>query len=240
MINKVNISEEKGLLSMQNILIIEDNLEINNLIKETLEKYNYNCTQAFSGSEGLLQININTYSLIILDLMLPGLTGEEFLKKIKGRDSNPVLVISAKESIDSKIECLELGADDYLVKPFDIKELKARVDALIRRTQIHAKTYDMVYEGITDNKELFDITVEGKSLNLTKQEYEIIKLLMENSNKVFTKQDIYEYAWKEYYMGEDKTINVHISNIRRKIKQITEQEFIETVWGIGFKFKKPK
>ena len=223
---------------MKNILIIEDSLEINNLIKETLEKYSYNCTQAFSGTEGLLQININTYSLIILDLMLPGLTGEEFLKKVKDRGDYPVLVVSAKESIDSKIECLELGADDYLVKPFDIKELKARVDALIRRSHMKEKSDNITYEGIIDNKELFDITIDGKSLNLTNQEYKIIKLLMENPNKVFTKQDIYEYAWEEYYMGEDKTINVHISNIRRKIKEITQEEFIETVWGIGFKFKK--
>ena len=223
---------------MKNILIIEDSLEINNLIKETLEKYSYNCTQAFSGTEGLLQININTYSLIILDLMLPGLTGEEFLKKVKDGGDYPVLVVSAKESIDSKIECLELGADDYLVKPFDIKELKARVDALIRRSHMKEKSDNITYEGIIDNKELFDITIDGKSLNLTNQEYKIIKLLMENPNKVFTKQDIYEYAWEEYYMGEDKTINVHISNIRRKIKEITQEEFIETVWGIGFKFKK--
>lgn len=224
---------------MVNILIIEDNLEINNLIKETLDKSGYSCTQAFSGTEGLLHIKIQDYSLIILDLMLPGLTGEEFIKKSIELNHVPILVVSAKTSIDSRVDCLSLGADDYLVKPFDIKELKARVDALIRRSGINITNDDNInFKGITLDKDLFDIKIDGKFLNLTKQEYKIIKLLMGNPNKVFTKQDIYEYAWDDYYMGEDKTINVHISNIRKKIKEIIEEEIIETVWGIGFKLKK--
>lgn len=222
---------------MNNILIIEDSLEISNLMKETLEKYGYICTQAFSGTEGLLQIEMKNYSLIILDLMLPGLTGEEFLQKFIEKGTTPVLVASAKESIDSKIECLRLGADDYLVKPFDIKELKARVDALIRRSQMSTTNNNMKHKSITLHKELFDISIDEKALNLTQQEYKIIKLLMENPNKVFTKRDIYEYAWEEYYIGEDKTINVHISNMRRKIKEHTKEELIETIWGIGFKLK---
>lgn len=222
---------------MNNILIIEDNQEINNLIKESLEKHGYLCTQAFSGTEGLLHIKNNKYSLIILDLMLPGLTGEEFIKQFIETSDTPILVASAKSSIDSKIECLNLGADDYLVKPFDLKELKARVDALIRRTNANIVQDNIRYKGIALNEDLFDITVDGNSLNLTKQEYKIIKLLMENPNKVFTKQDIYEHSWDDYYMGDDKTINVHISNIRRKIKDITDEEIIETVWGIGFKLK---
>lgn len=223
---------------MNTILIIEDNLEINNLVKEALEKDGYLCTQAFSGTEGLLHIKTKEYSLIILDLMLPGLTGEEFIEEfIKTRDT-PILVISAKESIDSRIECLNLGADDYLVKPFDINELKARVIALIRRSGAKLGSNNISYKGITLDKDLFDISINGELLNLTKQEYKIIKLLMENPNKVFTKEDIYESAWDDYYMGEDKTINVHISNIRRKIKEITEEDIIETIWGIGFKLKK--
>lgn len=223
---------------MNNILIVEDNLEINNLIKETLEKQHYKCTQAFSGTEGLLHIKIDKFDLIILDLMLPGLTGEEFIEKLTDINDTPILVASAKESIDSRIECLNLGADDFLVKPFDINELKARVDALIRRSKKNTSDDNVRYKGVILDKELFDISVNGELLNLTKQEYKIIKLLLENPNKVFTKQDIYEYAWEDYYMGEDKTINVHISNIRKKIKERINEEIIETVWGIGFKLKK--
>lgn len=223
---------------MNNILIVEDDLDINNLIKEALEKNGYICTQAFSGTEGVLNIKAEKYDLIILDLMLPGITGEEFIEKFTEISDVPILVASAKESIDSKIECLDLGSDDYLVKPFDINELKARVDALIRRSKRNTVSDEINYKGVTIHKHLFDISVNGEFLNLTKQEYKIIKLLMENPNKVFTKEDIYVYAWEDYYMGEDKTINVHISNIRRKIKEFTEEEIIETVWGIGFKLKK--
>ena len=223
---------------MYNILIIEDNLEINNLIKETLEKQGYLCTQAFSGTEGLLHIEMKKFDLVVLDLMLPGLMGERFIEKLRDINDTPILVASAKESIDSKIECLNIGADDYLVKPFDINELKARVDALIRRSKRDATNDNMRYKGFIMDKELLDITINGELLSLTKQEYKIIKLLMKNPNKVFTKQDIYEYAWEDYYMGEDKTINVHISNIRKKIKEVVDDELVETVWGIGFKLKK--
>lgn len=223
---------------MYNILIIEDDLEINNLIKEILEKQSYMCTQAFSGTEGLLHIEIKKFDLVVLDLMLPGLMGERFIEKLRDINDTPILVASGKESIDSKIECLNIGADDYLVKPFDINELKARVDALIRRSKRDAANDNMRYKGLILDKELLDITINGELLSLTKQEYKIIKLLMKNPNKVFTKQDIYEYAWEDYYMGEDKTINVHISNIRKKIKDVVDDELIETVWGIGFKLKK--
>lgn len=223
---------------MYNILIVEDDLEINNLIKEILEKQSYMCTQAFSGTEGLLHIEIKKFDLVVLDLMLPGLMGERFIEKLRDINDTPILVASAKESIDSKIECLNIGADDYLVKPFDINELKARVDALIRRSKRDAENDNMRYKGLILDKELLDITINGELLSLTKQEYKIIKLLMKNPKKVFTKQDIYEYAWEDYYMGEDKTINVHISNIRKKIKDVVDDELIETVWGIGFKLKK--
>ena len=223
---------------MYNILIVEDDLEINNLIKEILEKQSYMCTQAFSGTEGLLHIEIKKFDLVVLDLMLPGLMGERFIEKLRDINDTPILVASAKESIDSKIECLNIGADDYLVKPFDINELKARVDALIRRSKRDAENDNMRYKGLILDKELLDITINGELLSLTKQEYKIIKLLMKNPKRVFTKQDIYEYAWEDYYMGEDKTINVHISNIRKKIKDVVDDELIETVWGIGFKLKK--
>lgn len=221
----------------QNILIIEDSIEINNLIKETLDKEGYICTQAFSGTEGLMCIKMDSYSLIILDLMLPGLTGEEFVERIRKTNDVPVLVVSAKTSIDSKVELLGIGADDYLIKPFDIKELKARVEALIRRSQISLDSDNISYKGITLDRGLYDIVIDDKPLNLTKQEYRIVELLMRHPKKVFTKQDIYEYAWEDYYIGEDKTINVHISNIRKKIREFTQEEFIETIWGIGFKIR---
>lgn len=220
---------------MTEILIVEDNVDINDLIKEALQKEGYQCTQAFSGTEALLHVERKTYALIVLDLMLPGLSGEEFIDRFTLMQNTPILVVSAKDSIDSKIESLELGADDYLVKPFDIDELKARVAALIRRAGKSKITEQLSHKGIVLNNQLFNLCFEGESLGLTSQEFKIVKLLMENPNQVFTKQAIYEYAWESHYMGDDKTINVHISNIRKKISTIIEDEFIETVWGIGFK-----
>ncbi len=222
---------------MKKILIVEDNLEINNLIKESLINHNYKCTQAFSGSEALLNIEKSDYTLIILDLMLPGLSGEDFIEKFRKNNNAPILVVSAKDSIDSKINSLKLGADDYLVKPFNIKELHARVEALIRRSNHSFSNENLVYKGIKLENNLYDVSFQGSLLNLTLQEYKVMKILMEHPSKIFTKQELYELAWDDYYMGEDKTINVHISNIRKKIAIVTKDELIETVWGIGFKLK---
>lgn len=222
---------------MRTILIIEDDSAINNMIKTILEKNDYRCTQAFSGTEGLLNIEAATYDLIILDLMLPGLPGEQLIEKVLEIADTPILVASGKDSINSRIDCLNLGADDYLVKPFDLDELKAPVDALIRRAEKSPLANRVVFEEYILHRDLFDLEIKGQRLNLTQLEYKIVKLLMENPNKVFMKQEIYEYAWNDHYMGEDKTINVHISNIRKKVKQLTGDELIETVWGIGFKLK---
>lgn len=222
---------------MRNILIIEDDSAINNMIKTILEKNDYCCTQAFSGTEGLLNVEAGTFDLIILDLMLPGLPGEQLIEKVLEIADTPILVASGKDSINSKIDCLNLGADDYLVKPFDLDELKARVDALIRRSEKTPLGNQLIFEEYILHRDLFDLKVNGQRLHLTKLEYNIVRLLMENPNKVFMKQEIYESAWKDHYMGEDKTINVHISNIRRKVKELTGDELIETIWGIGFKLK---
>lgn len=169
--------------------------------------------------------------------MLPGLSGEDFIEKFRKNNNAPILVVSAKDSIDSKINSLKLGADDYLVKPFNIKELHARVEALIRRSNQSFSNENLVYKGIKLENNLYDVSFQGSLLNLTLQEYKVMKILMEHPSKIFTKQELYELAWDDYYMGEDKTINVHISNIRKKIAIVTKDELIETVWGIGFKLK---
>ncbi len=222
------------------ILIIEDNTDINNLVCEALSKAGYCCTQAFSGTEGLLLIKNDTFSLVFLDLMLPGMDGEQVLAEIKQIYDIPVIVMSAKDSIDTKINLLDAGADDYITKPFDIKELVARTGALLRRfsnnTQDRSETVN--YKELELDRDGFAIRINGTALDLTKHEYKILELLLLNPDKVFSKQEIYDYAWEDLYIGEDKTINVHISNIRKKLKAFTDTEYIDTVWGIGFRLKK--
>lgn len=220
---------------MPKILIIEDDTYINNLIAKALSKEGYSYQQAFSGTEGLLYAKTEPFSLVILDLMLPGINGEELLPKLKNDFGLRVIVLSAKDSLDSKIDLLNAGAEDYMTKPFEIDELMARVGVQLRRNAASKPAKQLSHKGLVLNLEEMSAMVEGQALSFTKQEYKILQLLMENPNRAFTKQDIFDYAWDDIYIGEDKTINMHISNIRKKLKAVTNQEYIETVWGIGFK-----
>lgn len=225
---------------MKNILIIEDDTDINNVISETLTKAGYHCTQAFSGTEALMCLERETFALAVMDLMLPGLSGESLLPKLKEIQQIPVIVVSAKDGLDSKVNLLTSGAEDYLTKPFEIQELVARVGVQIRRFAGDDDTSAKMlkYKDLILNQESFTASVNGTEIPLTKQEFKILELLLSHPNKVYSKQDIYDYAWDDIYIGEDKTINVHISNIRKKLKAVTEEEYIETVWGIGFRLAK--
>ena len=223
---------------METILIVEDNTDISNMIADALNKNGYLCVQAFSGTEALLRIEQSRYDLILLDLMLPGMSGEEFIRKIKPANQTSVIIVSAKDELDSKVDLLSIGAEDYMTKPFQIKELLARVAVQIRRNSRSIANSVYTYKDLSLNNETYQVTVSANEISLTRQEFKILELLLKNPNKVFSKQDIYEYAWDEYYIGEDKTINVHISNIRQKIKKVSDEEYIETVWGIGFKLSK--
>lgn len=223
---------------MTRILIIEDDTYINNLIAKSLSKEGYSCQQAFSGTEGLLYAKTEQFSLAILDLMLPGINGEELLPQLKNDFNIPVIVLSAKDSLDSKIDLLNAGAEDYITKPFEIGELMARVGVQLRRNADSKPAKQLTHKGLILNLDEMSAEICGNTLSFTKHEYKILQLLMENPNRAFTKQDIYDYAWDDIYIGEDKTINMHISNIRKKLKAITDEEYIETVWGIGFKLSK--
>lgn len=218
------------------ILIIEDDADINNLIFESLTKNGYTCLQAFSGTEALLCLEREAFSLVIMDLMLPGISGEDLFPKLKNLQNIPVIVVSAKDSLDSKINLLTSGAEDYITKPFEIPELVARVDVQIRRfSKSEERLKQLQYKGLVLDQGSFMASVNGEEIVLTKHEFKILELLLSHPNKVFSKQDIYDYAWDDIYIGEDKTINVHISNIRKKLKEVSSEEYIETVWGIGFR-----
>lgn len=221
---------------MEKILIIEDDTDINNLIADALGKAGYECVQAFSGTEGLLYAQKGGFCLVVMDLMLPGMTGEQLLPRLHESFGIPVIVLSAKDSLNSKISLLNMGAEDYMTKPFELDELIARVGVQVRRSSAAGQLSKAVtHNGLTLDPESFLADFEGERISFTKQEFKILELLMTHPNRVFSKQDIYDYAWDDIYIGEDKTINMHISNIRRKLKAVTKREFIETVWGIGFK-----
>lgn len=239
---------------MPNILIVEDDININNLLCEVLRKAGYTCEQAFSGTEAklLLDIKEKAYMLVLLDLMLPGASGEEVLKEIRKQGRLPVIVLTAKDSIDDKIGVLTNGADDYITKPFEIREVLARIQVQLRHieAETEAETEVKTKAGIQEGqgsgrlefrdmvliRSTFEVSIGGRVLpKITKQEFAILELLLKNPKQVFSKEDIFEYAWDEPYMGETKTLDVHISNIRKKIKTVTPDEYIETIWGIGYR-----
>ncbi len=223
--------------AMPKILIIEDDPTINSLLYDALTEHSYECTCAYSGTEGLLQIRSGQFDLILLDLMLPGLSGDMLLREIKPACQTPVIVLSAKDELDSKVDLLHLGAEDYMTKPFALKELFARMDVQLRRhaPQAGHETGVLCHGILTLCRDTLRVQVGEGTASLTKHEFRILELLVSHPNRVFTKQEIYDYAWEEFYMGEDKTINVHVSNIRKKLAALTETECIETVWGIGFR-----
>lgn len=220
------------------ILIVEDDTDINNLLFTALKKQGYTATQAFSGTEAKMLLKMENFALILLDLMLPGISGEEVLEFIKEQGNSAVIILTAKDTLDDKVNLLIAGADDYITKPFEIQEVLARVQVQLRRSVQEGNSNVLSHKQMVLDREKFQIEVEGKLLGkITKQEFSILELLLKHPKQVFSKEDIFEYAWEEPYMGETKTLDVHISNIRKKIKEVTKEEYIETVWGIGYRLQ---
>ena len=224
------------------ILVVEDDPDINNLLAKIVTNAGYDCRQAFSGSEAAMLCDQYRYDLILLDLMLPGLTGEELIARLRKGKTMPIIVLSAKAGLEDRINVLGLGADDFIPKPFNNAEVLARVDAQLRRYRKFsgpAAGGKLVRGDLVLDREGVTVTAAGQNVPLTAREFEILALLMEHPKKVFTREQIYEQVWGEEYMGDDNTVNVHISNLRSKLAKASEREYVKTVWGIGFKLGEP-
>ncbi len=224
---------------MEKILIVEDNKDVNGLLADIVKEAGYFAKSLYDGRYVINEIKENKYHMIILDIMLPYKSGDMILKEIRQYSDVPVIIISAKDMTGVKVDMLRFGADDYITKPFDIDEVIARIETNLRRykknNEVNKKLY---YKDIVIDTELKSVTVSGKELNLTGKEYNILELLMKNQKKVYSKANLYETIWKSEYLGDDKTIKTHISKLRNKLKEANNEEYIETVWGIGYRLIK--
>ena len=253
---------------MSKILVVEDDMDINNLLAKILKKQGYEVVQAFSGSEAALRLGLEEsdgsrlkeYSMILLDLMLPGMMGEDVLSRIRSKSQVPVMVLSAKSALEDRVNVLNMGADDYLVKPFENDEVVARVSGAVRRYERYqsmeepdrgnaqsgpaANAQEMVgtdsdeticYRKLVLRMREREAVLNGENLKLTGHEFDILCTLVNNPGKVYSRENLYEEIWQGGYYGEDNTVNMHISNLRKKMAAVVEEEYIKTVWGIGYK-----
>ena len=226
---------------MNKIAIIEDDIDICNMIAKFLENNKYIVHYALNGAEGIELCKSLVPDLIILDIMLPKLNGNDVLQRLRKFTNAPVIVVSAKTMVQTKIDLLKLGADDYITKPFDLGEVIARIESNLRRYSISAfQTSLFTYKDISLDENTKEVKIKDNLLDLTAKEYMILELLLKNQNKVFSKANLYESIWHEEYIGDDNVIKTHISNIRSKLKKFNKNgNYIETVWGLGYRlFKK--
>lgn len=223
---------------MSKILIVDDEVDIAELISDTLLDEGYETTICLNGEDAVKKIDNNIFDLILLDVMMPGMSGTDVLRKVRDKVSCPIIFITAKATTVDKLLGFELGADDYITKPFDIYELLARIKAHLRREdRSKVLVDDEIIEigSIKINKSSYDVFKNNAKIELTTREFEVLKYLMENAGIVLTKEQIFESVWGSEY-GEIGTVAVHIKSIRDKLDK--EETYIKTVWGIGYKFVK--
>ncbi len=223
---------------MERILIIEDEKDVNQLLAQNLKNNGYETVAVGNGLDGIQQLQKQHFDMVLLDLMLPYKSGDEVLKEIRRYSDIPVIVISAKDLVGTKIDLLTLGADDYITKPFDLGEVTARVVSNLRRCHMENQKKQLSYKELTLDAESKILTVNGTELELTAKEYGIMELLLQSPGKVFSKAYLYEAIWGYEYLGDENVIKTHISNLRTKMKNYSEAEYIETVWGLGYRLAK--
>lgn len=219
---------------MNTILIIDDDIHIGNLLEEALAKEGFRTLHAYSGTEAILLLSHTRPDLILLDLMLPGLSGEDILPQIKGV---PVIVVSAKADIDHKVELLLEGAADYITKPFHIKELVARIAVQLRSNTASETGSLLTFQNITLNTDTHIVTVDTDQVKLTRTEYAILKLLIQNPEQIMTKSLLLERISADTPDCTESSLKMHISNLRKKLRGTGNRDYIEAVWGIGFKLR---
>lgn len=219
---------------MKKILLIEDDENICDLIYLLL-KDTYNLTIKKTGTEGVIEATKNSYNLILLDLMLPGVTGESVLQMIRKTSDTPIIILTAIDTKEKTVELLRNGANDYITKPFHIEELEARIAIHVQQNRID-NNQTLLYKNLCLDTESYEASVKGTRLIISNKEFQLLELLLRHPNKIYSKANLYETIWQDIYIGGENTLNVHISSIRKKLKELDpEEEYIETIWGTGIR-----
>ena len=222
---------------MSNILIVDDEQDIAELISDVLTDVGYKTTIANNGYQALDLVKSNKYDLILLDIMMPGISGNETCSKLRELTKCPIIFVTAKNTINDKVNGLDIGADDYITKPFEQKELIARIKAHLRRQNVNneTSTTKISIGDITINKENYEVTKNEEKINLSTKEFELLYYLMSNAGETLSKEQIYNSVWQTEY-GDIGTVAVNIKSLRKKIDP--NEEYIITIWGLGYKFVK--
>ncbi len=223
------------------ILLIDDDRDLAELLGEYLDAEGFRLSAAHSGEDGIQELARGNYDLVLLDVMMPGIDGFETLKQIRNTSVVPVLMLTAKGEETDRVLGLELGADDYLAKPYSHRELLARIKALLRRIELdraqkESDTGTLECNGVTLNFDTYEVECEGQTLPMTTSEFKVLRVLMTRAGKAVPKEDLYREVLGREIMAYDRSIDMHVSNVRRKIQTVTEDPKIQTIRGIGYLF----
>ena len=222
------------------MLVVDDDTNICDLLKHYFEKEDYSVKTANNGADGVAFFKIYDPDIVLLDIMLPKKDGWQVCREIREMSSKPIIMITAKDEVFDKVLGLELGADDFVVKPFDMKELSARVKAVLRRYQAHSNPNDedvIKFDNIEISHQKYELKLCGKSVDVPPKELELLYFLASNSNRVFTRDQLLDKVWGFDYLGDSRTVDVHVKRLREKLEGVSDKWVLKTVWGVGYKFE---
>ena len=222
----------------RNILVVEDDRNISDLIRMYLEKEGFEVRLAYDGGKAVEEFEKQQPDMVLLDIMLPVLDGWQVCERIRQKARTPIIMLTAKGDVTDRITGLEMGADDYLVKPFEMKELMARINAVLRRTEIPDDTKKrLTFDKLIINLDSYELTVDGKQVDTPPKELELLYHLASTPNRVYTRNQLLDEVWGFDYFGDSRTVDVHIKRLREKVEGVSEQWELKTVWGVGYKFE---
>ena len=222
------------------VLIVEDDKNIQELLQMYLEKEGYAVTVAGDGGQGLTKFRAIKPDLVLLDVMMPVMNGWELCKAIREESRTPVIMLTAKSELDDKITGLKAGADDYITKPFEMQEVLARIEAVLRRTDTGAaegKVRRLVFDKLVIDMDAFELLVDGKKVDAPPKEMELLFYLASSPNRVYTRNQLLDEVWGFDYFGDSRTVDVHVKRLREKLEGVSEKWCLRTVWGVGYKFE---